>query len=162
MFLHHWLDDDIFSSFRFKEWEISLISVIIRCINHRRLWDHQRSVVITEILVLQFDDYEMLINIRFALRINGLLQAKLVAGDFCRKAVCPFLCEPFQLFCPTSVFDPGAIIIWVYIRKKYVYRNDTSLNFVGQSRSKYHHSVLFTTVARSVAISVHLARYHRV
>ncbi|WP_299168998.1 hypothetical protein [uncultured Bacteroides sp.] len=121
------------------------------------LFDIQRRIIAAEELVMKFHNDEMLIDVRFSLRVNGLLKPEFITGLIGGQAVDPIIGETLYFFRPLTVFNENPVSVQVSIGYIDIHGNDTCLNFVRQARCEDYHRIFSVTVTGAVTASVNLA-----
>ncbi len=92
------------------------------------LFDIQRRIIAAEELVMKFHNDEMLIDVRFSLRVNGLLKPEFITGLIGGQAVDPIIGETLYFFCPLTVFNEDPVIVRVNIWNIDIHGYNTRLN----------------------------------
>lgn len=89
------------------------------------LFDIQRRIIAAEELVMKFHNDEMLIDVRFSLRVNGLLKPEFITGLIGGQAVDPIIGETLYFFRPLTVFNENPVSVQVSIGYIDIHGNDT-------------------------------------
>ena len=81
---------------------------------------------------MKFHNDEMLIDVRFSLRVNGLLKPEFITRLIGGQAVDPIIGETLNFFCPLTVFNENPVSVQVSIGYIDIHGNDTCLNSSGK------------------------------
>ena len=100
---------------------------------------------------MKFHNDEMLIDVRFSLRVNGLLKPEFITGLIGSQTFNPFIGETFYFFCSLTVFNENPVIVRVNIWNIDIHGYNARLNVTRKTRCEYHNGILLAAVSRAIA-----------